>query len=257
MAISNALEMVALILYIASHAEYKKYLNKLCSLQRPKYLMELVRLGLPMGLMFCLEVGFFFVLMLFMGRIGVAALAANQLVFQYFCFCMEIAFAVAQAITVRMGHELGARNQAAAKRASLTGTSLVLVLMLVVALCYWCVPRQLMSLDIDIHSVANQALITCAIPFFAIAALFQVFEAVRITLFGALRALKDTRFTLLTSVISFWFIALPVGYLLAYPGHLNGMGFWWGMVFGGVLSVVLLLYRMKKTFSKWGMTHVE
>lgn len=28
--------------------------------------------------------------MLFMGRISVAALAANQLVFQYFCFCMGI-----------------------------------------------------------------------------------------------------------------------------------------------------------------------
>ena len=165
-------------------------------MRKPEYLMELFRIGLPMGLMFCLEVGFFFVLMLFMGRISVAALAANQLVFQYFCFCMEIAFALAQAITVRMGHELGAQNTAAAKRASFAGSGLVLVIMLVVALFYWCAPRQLMSLDINIHSEQNQSLIICAIPFFAIAAVFQVFEAVRITLFGALRAMKDTRFTL-------------------------------------------------------------
>ena len=255
-AISNLLVMLAFIVYISTHKVYKKYLNNLFDMRKPKYLMELFRIGLPMGLMFCLEVGFFFVLMLFMGRISVAALAANQLVFQYFCFCMEIAFALAQAITVRMGHELGAQNTAAAKRASFAGSGLVLVIMLVVALFYWCAPRQLMSLDINIHSEQSQSLILCAIPFFAIAAVFQVFEAVRITLFGALRAMKDTRFTLLTSAISFWGIALPAGYLLAFSGHLDGIGLWWGMVLGGVLSVALLSYRMKKKLSTWKIAHV-
>lgn len=254
-AITNMIEMSALILYIATHKTYKKYLNKLFSMRKPEYLSELLRVGLPIGLMFCLEVGFFFVLMLLMGRISVTALAANQLVFQYFCFCMELAFALAQAITVRMGHEFGAKNLAAAKRASFTGSGLVLIIMLIVALCYWCLPKQLMSLDINIYSVENQALIRCAIPFFAIAAVFQIFEAVRITLFGALRAMKDTRFTLLTSILSFWGVALPAGYLLSR--YLNGMGFWWGMTLGGLVSVALLLYRIKQKSAKWNIVHVE
>lgn len=251
--ISNSIEMLAIIVYLTTQARYKKYLTALFQWTKTEYLIELLQLGLPMGLMFCLEVGFFFVLMLCMGRISVQALAANQLVFQYFCFCMNIAFALAQAITVRMGHALGASNHLAAKRASYTGVVMIFVIMLIIALGYWCIPRQLMALDIDIHRPQNQALIATAIPFFAVAAIFQLFEAVRITLFGALRALKDTRFTLLTSIMSFWCVALPLGYGLAFIGHWGGIGFWWAMVFGGVLSVILLLYRLARVFNqkKW------
>ena len=39
---------------------------------------------------------------------------------------------------------------------------------------------------------------------FAVSALFQIIEGTRISLFGALRALRDTNFTLLVSIISFF-----------------------------------------------------
>jgi MATE family multidrug resistance protein len=47
------------------------------------------------------------------------------------------------------------------------------------------------------------------------------------SLFGALRGLKDTHFTLLISILTFWGIALPLGYLLATYFHLAGTGLWW------------------------------
>lgn len=84
-----------------------------------------------------------------------------------------------------------------------------------------------------------------------VAAVFQVFEATRISLFGALRALKDTRFTLLTSILSFWGIAIPFGYLLAKPLQLNGPGFWWGMSTGAAISVLLLFIRFKHKIGQW------
>lgn len=245
MLIGNSITLLAFIIYITQHKEYKRYLIHVWRFSKPKYLNELLCLGVPMGFMFCLEVGFFLVLMLLMGRLSVQALAANQLVFQYFCLCMSIAFAVAQAITIRMGHQLGAQNNLAAKRASFAGSGLIGVFMLLIAFCYWCMPMRLIALDIAIDDVKNQALIANAVPFFALAAVFQIFEGVRITLFGALRALKDTRFPLLTSTISFWLIALPVGYVLAYPYRLGGQGFWWGMIVGGFISVLLLLYRLR------------
>lgn len=57
--------------------------------------------------------------------------------------------------------------------------------------------------------------------------------------------LKDTHFSLLASVISFWFIALPIGYVLSFNLKLGGIGFWWGMVVGACCSVVLLSARFK------------
>ena len=56
---------------------------------------------------------------------------------------------------------------------------------------------------------------------------------------------KDTRFTLFISIISFWGIALPVGYFFATRLAMSGQGLWWGMVLGAMISIVLLLWRFK------------
>jgi MATE family multidrug resistance protein len=62
-------------------------------------------------------------------------------------------------------------------------------------------------------------------------------------LFGVLRALKDTHFTLLSSILGFWCIALPLGYAFATYFKFGGAGLWWGMVVGAVFSVLLLSWR--------------
>jgi MATE family multidrug resistance protein len=84
-----------------------------------------------------------------------------------------------------------------------------------------------------------------------ICAIFQIVEAMRITLFGALRGLKDTRFTLSMSIISFWAIALPLGYLLTTYTGLGASGYWWGMVFGAGVGVVLLFWRFKARIANY------
>jgi MATE family multidrug resistance protein len=84
-----------------------------------------------------------------------------------------------------------------------------------------------------------------------IAAFVNIFEAIRISLFGALRALKDTHFTLLISIVCFWGIALPVGYLLAILMHIGATGLWWGMVFGAGIGVILLYYRFQSKLKNY------
>ena len=241
--IGNTITAIALIIFVLSHNVYKNYFTHCFNFNKPSFVWELLRVGVPMGFMYCLEVGFFFTMMLIMGSINIPSLAANQIVFQYFGTLMCVAFAIAQAITVRMGHEIGAKNINAAKRASDAGNMIIISLMLLGAVCYWCFPTMLISVDLNIHDVKNDEIIRYAIPFFAIAAVYQIFEATRISLFGALRALRDTNFTVLTSAICFWGIALPLGYFLAIKCHVGGAGLWWGMVAGGAVSAVLLYQR--------------
>lgn len=99
---------------------------------------------------------------------------------------------------------------------------------------------MLISIDLDLANPENSALINEIKKLLAIGAIFQLFEASRIVLFGSLRGLKDTKFTLFTSIISFWGIALPIGYLLATYFQFGAMGYWWSMVMGAGFSVVLL-----------------
>jgi MATE family multidrug resistance protein len=108
---------------------------------------------------------------------------------------------------------------------------------------YWLWPSLLISVDFDVSSPENALIVSYTKQLFAVSAVFQLLEASRITLFGALRALKDTNFTLVSSIISFWGIALPVGYLLATRFNFGGSGLWSGMAIGAGFSMSLLLWR--------------
>ena len=241
LSITNWILVVGMILFMRK--DFSGYFSRLFHLTKPSHLMELLHLGFPMGLMYCIEVGFFFALTLLMGTFGANILAANQIVMQYNGLLISVVFSIAQAVTVRMGHLIGAGDVASARSAGYTGVCLSGLLMAVAALFFWFYPSMLISFDFDVNQSKNQEIVHFAIQFLAVCAIFQFFEACRITFFGALRAVKDTRFTLFISIISFWLIALPVGYFFVSYLNMGEVGLWWGMVLGGIFSVILLAWR--------------
>ena len=243
--ISNWIMMFVLGGYALTNKRYKHYFCLLFTLNKPSYFLELLHVGAPMGIMYCVEVAFFLALTLIMGSFGSLVMAANQIALQYLGTLMAVIFSLANAVTVRMGHLLGAGDKASAQRTAYVGIFISAALMLLVAICYWCIPTHLISIDFDVHTSENSELVQYATQFLMVSAVFQIFEAIRISLFGTLRALKDTRFTLLISILSFWGIALPIGYFLATRLHLGGPGLWWGMVLGAGSSVLVLLWRFK------------
>lgn len=245
MTIGDWLSTAFLCLYVFTCKEYRCYFSSLITFKTNSYLWEILHIGVPMGVMYSVEVGFFFVMTLLMGLLGAQSLAANQVTMQYLGPLMGIIFCIAQSMTIRMGHQLGANEVSSAERACYAGIILSALVMCVVAVIYWLFPTVLISVDFDVHAIKNADTVRFAKEFLFIAAFFQMFEAVRIALFGALRGLKDTRFTLMISIISFWFIALPVGYVLSTFLKLGGIGFWWGMLMGVSFSVVLLYKRFK------------
>lgn len=242
--ISNWVEVILLVVYLLYRPEYRIYFSRLFSFTKTNHILDILKIGLPMGLMYCVEVAFFFALTLLMGWQGSAHLIANQIALQYLTTLMAVVFSIAQAVTVRMGHLLGANRTAAARETAFGGLYISSIFMLFIGLIYCLLPEMLIALDLDISS-ANSEIIDLAKYFLFIAALFQLFEAVRITLFGALRALEDTRYTLIISLTGFWCVALPLGHFLAIFLEMHGAGYWWGMVAGALISVVLLYFRFK------------
>jgi len=244
-AISYWITLIALIIYIFFDKKYQIYFHLAFNFRKPFLIFELLQVGLPMGLMYCFEVAFFFALTLMMGSLSSKLLAANQVVLQYLGLLMSSMFSIAQAITVRMGHLLGANEIRAASKAIYLGVAIAAIFMSLVAILYWFFPRLLISVDFNLHDPNNFEIIHYVQQLFMISALFQIFEAMRIALFGALRGLKDTKFTLFISIISFWGIAFPIGYLFAFTMRLGGIGFWFAMVIGAAFSVILLFYRFQ------------
>jgi MATE family multidrug resistance protein len=245
MTISDWIITSVLSILLLFSKNYGSYIRSIFTFKRPSYVWEIVHLGLPMGAMYCIEVAFFFAMALLMGRLSVHSLAANQLVMQYMCTLMSVIFSIAGAITVRMGHQLGAKQIESAERSAYSGVLLSAFFMFIASLFYWITPGALISVFFNLHDKNNIETIQLATQFLFIAAFFQILESIRISLFGALRGLKDTHFSLVASIICFWCVALPMGYLFSTKLKIHGAGFWLAMVIGVICSILLLLWRFK------------
>ncbi len=213
-------------------------------------LKEIFQVGLPLGLMYCVEVGFFLAMSIMMGLISQDTLSANQVALQFFWLFSIVTFALAQGITIRVGHSVGNNDRKAVHYATYLGVFYACGFMFIIAMLYWKFPDKLIRIDFDLDNAKNATIIHLAKNFLLIAALVQFIEAARFAFFGALRGLKDTQFTLLTSILIFWMIALPLAYLsVAYSSQ--GYGIWWATLFGEIIGTPLLIWRYRRKVQEY------
>lgn len=65
---------------------------------------------------------------------------------------MLVMFALAQAVTVRMGHLLGAKEILSAIMVNVVGILLAIIPMSIIAFCYWFLPTFFISIDLDVSN---------------------------------------------------------------------------------------------------------
>jgi MATE family multidrug resistance protein len=98
--------------------------------------------------------------------------------------------------------------------------------------------------------VSESEVIELSAQLFIVAALFQIFDGMQVTALGALRGLEDVKVPTLIALLSYWIVALPVGYLLGIVFEIGAVGIWLGYVAGLILAAVLLYGRFKLLLSR-------
>jgi MATE family multidrug resistance protein len=201
---------------------------------------RILRLGLPIGALFGLEIGLFVTTGIMMGLLGADALGAHQLVFNVVGLCFMVPLGLGQAATVRTAFQLGLGAPAAARRAGFVAVVLGACFMAATGVVLWAAPRQIASVYLDLGDPANDGLVAIAVQFFIIAALFQVFDGVQVIAAGALRGYRDTAVPMVIAAIGYWAIGFVGGWLLAFPLGLGPLGLWLGLALGlGVVAISL------------------
>ncbi|HEX2116588.1 MAG TPA: MATE family efflux transporter, partial [Alphaproteobacteria bacterium] len=209
-------------------------------------LRELFRVGLPIGCILLLEVGLFSAAVQLMGLLGTAEIAAHQIALQCAAIAFMVPLGIGQAATVRVGLAAGARDAAAVKRAGWVALGLGVAFMSTTALLMWIVPQSLAGLFLDLERPENAPVVTLAVAFLNLAALFQVFDGVQTIALGALRGLKDTRVPAMLAAAGYWLVGFPTGALLAFRAGMGGVGVWWGLALGLAVVAVLALVRFTR-----------
>src|SRR5262249_22894841 len=204
----------------------------------------ILRLGLPIGGIFLLEIGAFSGTAVMMGVLGADPLAANQIVSNCIGFTFMVPFGIAQASTVRIAFERGAGRSDGAWRAAKIALALGICFMVAASILLWTAPRAIIAIYIDANDPANGAVVTIAARLFMIAALMQVFDGLQAVAAGALRGYKDTTTPMLFAGLGYWGIGFVGSWVLGFPLGYGADGLWWGILLGTVAVAVLLTLRL-------------
>lgn len=200
---------------------------------------ELLKLGTPIGLAIFAEVSIFAAVTLLLSSYGDNIVAAHQAAINFASFVYMLPLSASSALTIVVGYELGARRLKDAVRYAKIGLVLCLaVSMFSGALLFWQNERVAAIYTND------AAVVELAAHFMIFAVFFQLSDAVAAPIQGILRGFKDVNVTLVLSLIAYWVIGLPLGYLLAEPYGFGPDGYWIGLIAGLAAGAVLLFVRL-------------
>jgi len=152
-----------------------------------------------------------------------------------------VPLALSAAITIRIGHALGAGNPAAARFSGSTGIAICALFMACAAVCLLVFRDGVVSLY-----TGDPAVRAIAIDLLLMAAVFQVADGVQIGAAGALRGYKDTRIPMLVNTIAYWVLAFPLAWLAAVTYEASPEYIWAGFVLGLSVAATLLTFRFRQ-----------
>lgn len=208
---------------------------------RPHVLREIWTLGLPIAVTITAEAGLFNAVSIMMGTLGAAITAAHQIAINFAATMFMVPLALSSAITIRVGHELGAGNHKRARYAGGFGIFVCAAFMSVSAMFLLVFRDAIVGMYTSDEIVKN-----IAISLLLMAAIFQVGDGVQIGAAGALRGYKDTRMPMIINTFAYWVLAFPLAYMAAVTYRLPPNYIWGGFVIGLSAAAILLTWRYNR-----------
>ncbi|APU44673.1 MATE family efflux transporter [Streptomyces sp. TN58] len=199
------------------------------------------RLGLPISGTYASEAGFFSVLTLVIGSLGVEALAAQTVLNQIVYIVFMVSAGLSHAASILISEADGRDDYREARRTGLLGIAWGTIATLLVAVVYVLAPDAVVSLFLSAEHAGDTDIIALTATGLLIAALMQVFDATQNIGNGILRGIGDTAGPFRISLVGYWLIGLPAGYLLGITAGWGVEGVWTGQTIGLAATAALLL----------------
>ncbi|MBU2357601.1 MAG: MATE family efflux transporter [Alphaproteobacteria bacterium] len=209
----------------------------------PQVMARVFRLGLPIGVTSLAEGGLFTASAIMMGWIGEIPLAAHGIAIQLASLTFMVHIALSQSATVRAGRAVGRRDAVGLRRGGIAATAMSGCFVAVTIFVFLVFPGPLIGVFIDTTSPVRGEILTLGTQLLALAALFQLVDAAQVMALGLLRGVQDTAVPMVIAAISYWVIAIPASYLLAFTFGYGPQGLWLGLVIGLTFAAAALTLR--------------
>lgn len=235
---------LALALYAHRQAELRRF-HLFQRFWRPDWqaLGQVFRLGWPIGVTGLAESGLFSACSVMMGWIGTVQLAAHGIAMQAASLAFMVHLGLSNAVTVRVGHAEGAGDAKGLRDVSKVAIALSAGFGLTMVVLFLALPVPILSLFVDVSKPETAEILRVGTVLLALAALFQMGDAMQVMALGLLRGIRDTRVPMVIAAVSYWLIGIPSSYALGFGLDMGGVGLWLGLCIGLAVVSVALMWR--------------
>jgi len=209
-----------------------------------RMIARIIRISFPGAMALLLEVLGFSIVTILIAPLGTLTVAGHQVAMNVASLIFMIPLSLGTATTIRVGSYLGQKNQESAKTVRLTSLSIALSISVLMATLLILFRQQIASIytsDPAVTGLAASLLFFCAI--------FQISDYTQMVTMTALRGYNDTKAIFGITLIAYWVISLPIGYILSMTSlillePLGVTGFWIGIIIGLTVAAALYLIRL-------------
>lgn len=202
------------------------------------WIKKILRLGLPGGFQYFFETGAFSFAVIMIGWLGTYQIAAHQIAINLASISFMAVLGISAAGGIRVGNAVGRGDTSEVRKAGFTALILGAGIMGSAGITFIVLRNFLPTLYIN-----EAPVIEIASSLLIIAALFQLSDGVQGVGIGILRGLTDVKWPTIITFFSYWVLALPIGYLLAFEFNLGVQGVWYGFLIGLTSSAAMLTIR--------------
>jgi len=208
-------------------------------------LLRTFQIGLPIGAQNSVEFTTFAAISVFAGWFGAEAVSGHQVAINLASLMFMVPLGIGSASSVLVGHAIGEQDMAHARRVAASALAVGAGYMALSACVLLALPGMFASAYTSVPGVV--AVAALLIP---IAGVFQVFDGLQVVSAGVLRGAGDTRAPLVSNVLGFWLVGMPVSLWLGFKGGLGVVGLWWGFVAGLAVVAAFLVLRVRELLSR-------
>ena len=232
------------VMYI--RREWKGYLTSIRSYHlRMTVIKELAKIGFPIGIQTLMETIAFTAAFVIIGWISKEALAAHQIANQLCDMTFMVILGIGSATTIRVSHQLGAKNLEGVRMAGNASIHLVLVINAIGTALMIGLRNQIPLLfteDQEVIAIASQLLVWAGILQFA--------DGLQVVAAAMLRGITDVKVPMVIAMVCYTIVCLSVGLCLAFPMGMGAQGIWIGFVVALALAALCLHIRFRIKFNQ-------
>ena len=202
---------------------------------------EMLAVGFPASGMLLFETTAFAFSGIMIGWLGTVPLAAHQIGISCASLAFMFPLGLSIATGMRVSHAVGAAERGRLRAIGFGSLGAGLVVTAIFAGGFALGGRMIATWFVD-----DAAVIAVAAQLLVVAALFQMVDGVQVIASAALRGVMDVKLPAAITLVAYWGVALPLGYLLGIRGTLGAMGVWLGIAGGLTFAAVFLTARFAR-----------